>query len=107
MSEDITLRDVEMAIRVLEEYLKHVHRARSVLQRYHALGSQGYRRAEDLIAEMIARDLAARARFSEAGAGGEERGEEEMGVDVEKAVERLRALAEKEKKRLGEKQQPS
>ena len=35
-SEGITLEDVELAIKILEKYLKHVERARSILARFTA-----------------------------------------------------------------------
>ena len=44
-SEGITLEDVELAIKILEKYLKHVERARSILARFTAY----QRRSNDVL----------------------------------------------------------
>ena len=44
-TEGITLEDVELAIKILEKYLKHVERARSILARFTAY----HRRSNDVL----------------------------------------------------------
>jgi hypothetical protein len=81
-TEGITLEDVELAIKILEKYLKHVERARSILARFTAY----HRRSNDVLE--LARILMAQKKA-------EEQEVEESGELTEDEIKRFREISRK------------
>ncbi|RLG74361.1 MAG: hypothetical protein DRO23_07055 [Thermoprotei archaeon] len=93
--DEITLEDVELAIKILEEFLRRVNKAKITLRRVYSI--VGARRGQDAMVFELARDIVLHRRSRKV----EVEAEIEEPEITEEDIERFRKVKEKiEKKEL-------